>query len=240
LSIATLGLAATIVVTVSDDITGVPVGGFPVTVAVFTTWPASTSAWVSVYVAVQVVLAPGISVATGQETVKTFGSATAMLVSVTLPVFETWNVYPIVEPAMAPDGDPACLSIVMAGLDVTGASIESLAVNAGPLGGVAVTVAELATWPASMSVCSSVYEAVQVVLAPGANEVTGQLTVPTLASAIAIAVRVTLPVLATANVYGIVEPAVRPLAVPACLSIVMAGVDAIGVSVESVADAGCP
>ena len=56
------------------------------------TWPASTSACVSEYVAVQVVLAPGISVATGQETVNTFGSATPMLVSVTLPVFVTRKV----------------------------------------------------------------------------------------------------------------------------------------------------
>ena len=82
--------------------------------------------------------------------------------------------------------------------------------------------------------------AVHVVLAPGASEVAGQVTVPTLASAIATAVRVTLPVLATTNVYGTVLPAVLPVAVPACLSIVIAGVDAIAVSVESVADAGWP
>ncbi len=144
------------------------------------------------------------------------------------------------EPATEPDGTPACLSIVTAGLEATGASTESVAVTVGPLGVVAETVAELATWPASMSVCSSVYVAVQVVLAPGASDVTGQVTVPTLASAIATAVRVTLPVLATTNVYGMVLPAVLPVAVPACLSIVIDGVDAIAVSVESVADAGWP
>ena len=40
----------------------------------------------------------------------------------------------------------------------------------------------------------------QVVVAPGASEVARQVTVPTLASVIADAVRVTLPVFVTRNV----------------------------------------
>ena len=92
LSSAMLGFEASGVVTESVAVTGVPVGGWPVTVAVFATWPASTSDCDSVYVAVQVVLAPGARVVTGQATLEIFGSATAMPVSVTLPVFVTRNV----------------------------------------------------------------------------------------------------------------------------------------------------
>ena len=46
----------------SVAVTSVPSGSVPVTVAVLATAPASTSAWVSVYVAVHVVDSPGASV----------------------------------------------------------------------------------------------------------------------------------------------------------------------------------
>ena len=72
-------------------VTAAPVGGVPDAVAVLFTVPASTSACVSVYVFVQVVVAAGASVETGQETVPTFGSLTPTLVNVTLPVFFTRN-----------------------------------------------------------------------------------------------------------------------------------------------------
>ena len=77
------------------------------------------------------------------------------------------------------------------------------------------------------------YIAEHVVDAPGASVVTGQLTGWTLVSDTSIPVNVTLPVLVMSNVYGITDPAVFPLAVPACLAIVRLGSDAIAVSVES-------
>ena len=48
------------------DLSNVPLGGKPVTVAVFVTWPASMSAWVVTYEAVHVVVADGARVVTGQ------------------------------------------------------------------------------------------------------------------------------------------------------------------------------
>ena len=77
---------------VSVAVTSVPLGSVPVTVAELSTTPASTSAWVSVYVAVHVVDAPGASVVTGQETVPTFGSSTTTPVRVTLPVLVTMKL----------------------------------------------------------------------------------------------------------------------------------------------------
>jgi len=43
-------------------VSGGPKGGVPVVVAVFATWPASMSAWVSRYAAVAVADCPGSSV----------------------------------------------------------------------------------------------------------------------------------------------------------------------------------
>ena len=50
------------------DVTSEPLGGVPVAVAVFVTFPALMSAWVTAYVAVHVVLAPGANVVTGHVT----------------------------------------------------------------------------------------------------------------------------------------------------------------------------
>ena len=74
-------------------------------------------------------------------------------------------------------------------------------------------------------------------LAPAASVLTVQVIVPpSFGSLTATAVRVTLPVFTTTNVYWMVDPAVFPLGVPACLSTVIAGLAAITVSVLSVAD----
>ena len=65
----------------------------PVAVAVLSTVPASTSACVIVCVPVQVVLAPGASVVTGQTAAaSSWASFTTRPVSVTLPVLVTRNV----------------------------------------------------------------------------------------------------------------------------------------------------
>ena len=88
----------------------------------------------------------------------------------------------IVEPAVAPDGVPACLSsAIERGASMTTSTL-SVAVTGAPVGGVPATVAVLSTTSASTSAWVSVYVAVQVVEAPGASVVTGQVTVPTLAS----------------------------------------------------------
>ncbi len=86
------GVAVIGAVTESVAVTADPVGGVPEAVAVLTTWPASTSACFSVYVAVHVVEAPGARVVTGQVTVPTFASVTFTACRVTLPVFVTRKV----------------------------------------------------------------------------------------------------------------------------------------------------
>ena len=79
------------------------------------TTPAFTSAWVSVYVAVQVVDAPTARVVAGQETAATLVSVTDTGFSATLPVLVTRKLYGTVEPAVVPDGVPWDLTMVMAG-----------------------------------------------------------------------------------------------------------------------------
>ena len=217
------------VVTASDAVTFGPDGGFADTVAAFVRCPASTSGWVSMYVAVHVVLTPGANVVTGQSTLPTVGSSTTMLVSVTLPVFFTMNVYGIVEFAVLPVGVPACLSSVTVVVATIGVSIAPVAVTEPPTGGVAVAVAEFSTWPASASAWVIVYVPVHVVCAPGASGVAAQVTGVILGSVTPTACTVTLPVFVTTKLYGIVEPAVFPVAEPAVLTTVMLGVEATGV-----------
>ena len=69
-----------------------PAGSVAVAVAVLSTVPASTSAWVTVYVGVQVVEAPGASVAVGQAMAPVFGSSTATSVRLTAPVLVSTKV----------------------------------------------------------------------------------------------------------------------------------------------------
>ena len=72
------------------EVIAAPVGGVPLAVALLFTVPAFTSAWVIVCVPVQVVLAPGASVVTGQTAAaSSSASLIAMPVRVTLPVLVT-------------------------------------------------------------------------------------------------------------------------------------------------------
>jgi hypothetical protein len=212
-----------------------PFGAVPWAVAVLLTCPRFTSAWVSVYVAVHVRDAPGASAPPGQVTVPTFGSVTLTADNVTLPVFVTRNVYPIVDPTVFPDGVPACLSNVIVLVRVIGVDVLSVAVTAAPVGGVPDAVAVLSTTPAFTSAWVNVYVAVHVRDAPGASAPPGQLTAPTFASVTLTGFSVTLPVFVIRNEYPIVDPTVFPDGVPACLSSTIAGPAVIGVSVESVA-----
>ena len=78
-------------------VTGVFAGSSACTVAVFAIVPLSTSAWVTVYVAVQLIVALGARVAgaTGVQPMAErpgIGSVTATLCRVTVPVFVTPKV----------------------------------------------------------------------------------------------------------------------------------------------------
>src|SRR5688572_8987319 len=95
LSSVQLGVAAIRTVLVSVASASVPFAGVPVAVAVLTTWPLSTSAWVAVYVAfvaVQLAVAPGATVAIVHTSVGSSGSLTDTLSIVTLPVLVTEKV----------------------------------------------------------------------------------------------------------------------------------------------------
>ena len=70
---------------------GPPVGGFAVTDAVLIRVPASRSVWVTVWLAVHVVLALSPSDVTAQDTEVVFGSVTATEDTGTLPTFLTTN-----------------------------------------------------------------------------------------------------------------------------------------------------
>jgi hypothetical protein len=69
------------------DVTGVPLGGVPVAVAVLSDVPAFTSSWVMVWVPVQDVLAFGANVVALQAAgASSLASFTTTLVRFTLPV----------------------------------------------------------------------------------------------------------------------------------------------------------
>ena len=139
------------------DVTVALAGLLPVAVAVFVTTAASPSAWVIVYAAaVQVVEAPGASVVAGQEIAPAFGSATATVVTVTLPVLVTLNVQLILSPAsLTPSAlvsatEATVFCRASAGLAGIGVVTDEVAVTTiAPA--VPVAVAVLGTEPASVS-----------------------------------------------------------------------------------------
>ena len=202
------------------EVTSGPDGGVPFAVAVLLIDPALTSAWVMVRVAVQVVDAPGASVGDGQLMLErpTSGSVMVTDVRVTLPVLVTRNENVWVSPSDAPAG---AVSVVMA-TDLVSVMVlvwligvavdELLDVMAGPLGGVPVADAVLMIDPAFTSVWVMVRVAVQVVEAPGANVVAGQVMAdrPGIGSLMLRPVSVTLPVLDTANEKVCVSPSDAP------------------------------
>ena len=195
------GLEEADTVTESEPVTAAPVGGVPVAVAVFTTEPASTSDWVTVYVAEHVVVPAGANVVVGQDTADkpASGSLTPTPDNDTLPVLVTKNEYETDSPAAVTLFGVADLSTVIDGKDVAVTVTESWAVTAAPVGGVPLAVAVFEIVPASMSAWVTVYVAEQVVVAAGAKVMTGQVTAvrPGSGSLTAIPVRVTLPVFVT-------------------------------------------
>jgi hypothetical protein len=151
-----------------SESTGVPVGGVPVAVAMFVMEPASTSACVTVYVAVQVICIVGMSNAApaGQVTgdmvpipVNEF-SLTATLLRVTLPVLVTTNEYVISRPTVneaASEGDADFTSVnAGAGAAVTVAVDGPESVGVVAPGAVPCATAVFVTEPASISACVTV------------------------------------------------------------------------------------
>ena len=87
------GVRVAVTVAESVSVTAGPLGGVPLAVAVLRIEPAFIFANVTVYVAVHVVVPAGFNVDSGHETADKpgSGSATPILVSVTLPVLVTRN-----------------------------------------------------------------------------------------------------------------------------------------------------
>ena len=206
------GVAAAVTRASSVAVTGGPAGGVPDAVAVLASDPASMSACVTVYVAVHVVDTPGANVATGHETADRPGNAsdTPTDVSVTLPVFVTTNEYETVAPASVTEAGDTDLAMAIDGVRTVVTVSASVSVTVEPLGADPVTVAVFAIDPASMFACVTVYDAVQVVEAPGASDDTGQVTAvsPGIGSFTTTDVRSTLPVFVTGNEYDTEAPAV--------------------------------
>ena len=207
---------AAVTVAASVSVTGAPIGGVPLAVAVFTIEPASTSACDTAYDAVHVVDAPGANDATGHDTADRpgNGSDTPTAVSVTLPVFVTTNEYATVWPAAVTLFGTADFTTPIAGDRVTVTTAESVSDTGAPTGGVPVAVAVFVTEPASTSACDTAYDAVHVVDAPGANDATGHDTAdrPGNGSDTPTAVNVTLPVFVTTNEYATAAPAAATVA----------------------------
>lgn len=97
------------------DVVANPFGGLALAVAVLSTDPALTSAWVIVRVAEHVVERPGARMVSGQliDDMPVNGSVTATALTVTLPVLVTKNEKVCVSPSDAPTG---AVSVVRATL----------------------------------------------------------------------------------------------------------------------------
>ena len=162
----------------SSSVTSSPLGGVPVVVAVLSTVPESTSAWVRVYVAVAATDCPGCRVpASPGQAAKVIsespgsGSSRVMPVSVVLPELVTTKPYSTVSPAepVEPSARAPVLSRAMLGAPVMGRVLSSSSVTGGPVGGFPVVPALLYTSPASTSAWVRVYAAVAVTDSPASS-----------------------------------------------------------------------
>ena len=135
------------------ELTATDCGLVACAVAVLVTEPASTLAWVTVYVPVQVSDAPGASVESGQLTVATLLSVTPMLDSVVVPVFLTRYLYGMVSPAAPYPVDVVDLASVSFDVAREASTVteDGSDVTATDCGLVPVPSAELVTEPASTS-----------------------------------------------------------------------------------------
>ena len=172
------GAAVSGTVAPSVPVVVAPVGVLPLVVAVFTTEPASTSACVSVYLAVAVTDCVGAStpVVPGQEpagivsgAAPRSGSRRSTEVRVTLPEFVMTKVYSTWSPATAPPTSAPDFSTWMPGAAASGTSASSTLWTRTSVGEEPEAVAVFAVCPASTSAWVSVYVAVPWTLCPGAS-----------------------------------------------------------------------
>jgi hypothetical protein len=172
------GAAAAVKDTVEGgEVVVAPAGVLPDAVAVFDTDPASISAWVTVYVAVQVTVAFGASDAApaGQVTADNVPvpvnapSFTVTVCIVTFPVFFTAKLYVTLCPAADTDTGNTDLVTVNAGLAVAvRTTVDGGELVVTPAGVLPDAVAVFDTDPASRLAWVTVYVAVHVTLAAGA------------------------------------------------------------------------
>ncbi len=155
----------------------------PTTRPVVVTEPASTSACVTVYGAVQVVDAPGASVEVGQVIVSggpagaVSGPVTSIVESETLPVLRTRKDQVAVCPAaVAEAGLTDVVSATSGPCAVAMVTDDSFEGRCSPIGPTPVVTAVSLMLPLSRSAWVTVYVAAQVVLAAGASVVVGQDT----------------------------------------------------------------
>ena len=138
----------------------------------------------------------------GQTTLSAIVSPTVIPESDTVPVFVTIPSNTITSPAPTADASPLnTLSIV---IELTwGTVADSVSESfTGVPAPTADALAVLSTWPASRSAWVSVYDAVQVIDAPMARVVAGQLGVASaIESATPTSESATLPLLVTSNSY---------------------------------------
>jgi hypothetical protein len=211
------GAGATVTVALEDsDTTGAPRVVWPAAVAVFVTDPASTSAWVTVYGAVQVTFAPGASTVVEHVIVSAgdpekADSVTAIFDTVTFPVFFTRNEYATASPALFTEiGDTDFTSVSAGAGSMVRIAVAGSDTATALVGDVPDAVALLVTVPASTSACATAYGAVQVTLIPGAREAAAagheideaEIGVPAPEKEVSVGntfVRVTLPVLVMTN-----------------------------------------
>ncbi len=139
------------------ELTEPPEAGVPLAVPSTRTKPASTSAWVTVYVAVQVVVAPGATAAAGQVTgsagvpaaVRT--AATATPDTATLPRLVTAKPKVTWSPAASARAGVALAARSSAGAALTPTVAEAVPETGPPPGAEPVTAAVLVMLPASRS-----------------------------------------------------------------------------------------
>jgi hypothetical protein len=246
--------AATIGVTTGDDVTGPTVwlpGSLPEPAALFVTDPAFTSAWVTVWEAGHVTVAPGARLATVKVGVHgprvALASDTDTFDNVTLPVFVSTIEYVTVSPAFVGFGDDVwVLTTVNDGAATIGVTTgaELTGVTGEPPGLFADPDAVFVTDPAFTSACVTVCDAGHVIEAPGASVAgTAGTHVPivALASVTLTFDRVTLPVFVSTIEYVIVSPAFVGIAVDVwVLTTEKPGAGVIGVDTESASDTAAP
>jgi len=164
--------------------------------AVLLSAPESTSAWVGVWVAVQIICSPGARTSAGHDSSEVSESSMLIPVTSTLPMFDTTIEYStgvLVLNAVA----LADLTTRSRGTAVTSVTAKSPDLMTSSEGSLPEATAPFVTVPRRMSAWTMVYLAEQLVESPGSSLDSVHTTGSTSGSETATSVRVTLPLLVT-------------------------------------------